>query len=97
MVKKATRAESAYMGRIKQMGCICCCMLGRMQTSVTDVHHIRTGQGGAQRAGNFLVLPLCHDDCHQGKNGVHGDKTYLRILKMDELALLNATLERLYG
>ncbi|CAM8831139.1 hypothetical protein [Burkholderia pseudomallei] len=97
MAKKATKAESAYMGRVKCMDCICCYLLGRRQTSITDVHHIRTGQGGAQRAGNFLVLPLCHDDCHQGPNGVHGDKTYLRILKMTELDLLNATLERLNG
>ncbi|WP_316150451.1 hypothetical protein [Cupriavidus sp. BIC8F] len=95
--KVSTKAESAYMGRVKQMACICCTLLGRRQESITDVHHIREGQGGAQRAGNYLVLPLCHDDCHTGKNGVHGDKTYLRILKMNELDLLDAALALLNG
>ncbi|WP_454752167.1 hypothetical protein [Cupriavidus necator] len=98
MSKKApTKAELAYMGRIKQMACICCTLLDRRQESATDAHHIRTGQGGAQRAGNHLVIPLCHLDCHQGKSGVHGDKTYLRILKMTELDLLDATLAQLNG
>lgn len=94
---KPTKAEREHMGRIKAMDCICCTLLDRRQSSPTDVHHIRTGQGGAQRAGNFLVIPLCHDDCHQGRNGVHGDKTYLRILKSTELDLLDATLAQLNG
>ena len=96
MSKTATKAEREHMGRVKAMNCICCTLLDRRQESVTDVHHIREGQGGAQRAGNFLVLPLCHDDCHQGRLGVHGDRTYLRILKMTELDLLNATLDALH-
>lgn len=95
MKARATKRESAYMGRVAAMACICCTLLDRQQESKTDVHHIRTGQGGAQRAGNFLVLPLCHDDCHQGPNGIHGDQTYLRILKCTELDLLNATIDRL--
>ncbi|MBB6320571.1 hypothetical protein FHX56_003912 [Paraburkholderia tropica] len=85
------------MGRIARMACICCTLLGRMQESKTDVHHARVGHGGAQRAGDFCTIPLCHDDCHQGRNGVHGEQTYLRILKMTQMDLLNATLERLYG
>lgn len=95
--QKATAAESAHMGRIAGMQCICCYLLSRRQESKTDVHHIRTGQGGQQRAGHMLTLPLCHFDCHQGSNGIHGDQTYLRILKMSELDLLDVTLERLYG
>lgn len=85
------------MGRIAKMACICCTLLGRTQTSKTDVHHVRVGHGGAQRAGDFCTVPLCHDDCHQGRNGVHGEQTYLRLLKMTQIDLLNATLERLYG
>jgi hypothetical protein len=92
MKHRATKRESDYMGRVAGMPCICCYLLDRKQESKTDVHHIRTGQGGAQRAGNFLVLPLCHEDCHQ-----HGDQTYLRILKCTELDLLNATLDRMHS
>ena len=36
-----TKAASAFMGRIKAMRCICCELLGREQSSITDVHHIR--------------------------------------------------------
>ena len=90
-------AGKRHMGRVAEMRCICCRLLGRQQTSKTDVHHIREGQGGAQRAGDALTIPLCHDDCHQGKNGIHGDRTYLRILKMTELDLLAATIEELYA
>lgn len=97
MKVKATRIEREHMGRIAAMECICCYLTDRKQQSKTDVHHVRIGQGGAQRSGHFCTIPLCHEDCHQGSLGVHGDKTYLRILKMDELDLLNATLERLYG
>ncbi len=90
-------AGKRHMARIAGMRCICCRLLGRQQTSKTDVHHIREGQGGAQRAADTLTIPLCHDDCHQGKNGIHGDRTYLRILKMTELDLLAATIEELYA
>lgn len=91
MAKNRTKAESNYLGKIKQMPCVCCDLLGQKQQGVTLAHHIRTGQGMAQRAGDYLTIPLCYD-CHQGKNGVHGDKTYLDILKMTELDLLNITI-----
>lgn len=85
------------MGRIAGMACICCTLLDRQQESRTEVHHVRIARGGAQRGGDFCTIPLCADDCHRGRNGVHGDRRYLAMLKMDELGLLNATLERAYG
>ncbi len=87
-----TKAASRWMGRVKAMECICCLLLDRKQGSITDVHHIREGR---QERNDFLTLPLCHDDCHQGPSGVHGDKTWLRMLKMTEFDLLAATLERM--
>jgi len=69
------------------MECVCCRLLGQQQSTRTEVHHLREGQGGAQRASDFLTVPLC-SDCHRGPLGVHGDRTYLRILKMGELDLL---------
>lgn len=97
MKHRASAAERAHMGRVSAMECVCCYLMDRKQESRTEVHHCRTSQGGAQRAGDFLTMPLCGEDCHRGKNGVHGDKTYLRILQMTEMDLLNATIERLYG
>lgn len=87
-----TRAASRHMARIKAMPCICCTLLGRTQESATDVHHIREGR---QARSDFLTIPLCHDDCHQGPSGVHGDKRWLRMLGLGEFDLLAAVLEQM--
>lgn len=84
---KQTIAEREWVGRIKSMPCICCVMLCRQALDESDAHEIRQGSW-------FLSIPLCKD-CHQGKSGVHGDRTYLRILKCDEFDLLNETLRRM--
>lgn len=84
----ATKAEKKWMDRVAQLPCGLCGAHG------VQVHHIREGQGMAQRASNFLVVPLC-PDCHTGPLGVHGDKTMLRIHKMTELDLLAQTIEAL--
>jgi hypothetical protein len=86
-----TKAGSRHMGRIKAMNCICCELLDRLQRSPTDCHHIREGR---QERNDFLTLPLCHDDCHQGPSGVHGDKRWLRMLKMTEFDLLALVIEK---
>jgi hypothetical protein len=87
-----TAAARRHMARIKAMDCICCRLMGVRQDSVTDVHHIREGREGRN---DFLTLPLCHDSCHQGPKGVHGDKTFLRILKLSEFGLLAVVIEEL--
>lgn len=81
---KPTAAESAHMGRIKAMACICCTLLGVQQDYKTDAHHIIVND---QPRNHWLTLPLCWG-CHQGPKGVHGDKAYLRILKVTEWTLL---------
>lgn len=91
----STKREKAHMSRVAAMGCICCRLLDQPQESRTELHHVREGQGMAQRASDMLVIPLCGEGCHRGPLGIHGDRTYLRILKMTELDLLAATLERL--
>lgn len=80
---------------LSNMPCICCQLLSQSQQGRTCIHHIREGQGMAQRSGDYLTIPLCQD-CHQGPLGIHGDRTYLKILKMSELDLLNETLKRVY-
>ena len=76
------------MGRVAELPCVVC------GTDGVQVHHIREAQGMAQRASNYLVVPLC-PDCHTGPNGVHGDKSLMRIKKMSELDMLAATIEAL--
>jgi hypothetical protein len=67
---------------------------GRSLKPQGSAHHIREGQGVAQRASDVLSIPLCYS-CHKGKNVIHGDRTMLRIYKVDELDLLELTLERI--
>lgn len=81
-----TKLEKLYMDMIASMPCALCGEEG------VHVHHIREGQGMAQRANNYLTIPLC-PSCHQGPNGVHGDKSLMRIMKKEELDLLADTIE----
>lgn len=90
----SSKKSKEHMGRLAEMGCICCEMLGQSQQGRTYVHHLREGVGMAQRQSDYIAIPLCHE-CHQGKGGIHGDRTYLRMLKMTEIDLLAATLEAL--
>lgn len=88
-----TAAERRHKGRVAQLGCMLCQCLGQGATPA-QVHHIREGQGMSQRASDFLTIPLC-PACHTGPQGIHGDKTLLRIAKVDELDLLAMTIEAL--
>jgi hypothetical protein len=83
-------AGKRHMGRVAQLPCVLC------GTSPVEVHHIREGQGAAQRAQDTLTVPLC-PDCHRGPNGVHGlgRKGFYMRYKKDELDLLAETLEKL--
>lgn len=82
--------ESAYMGEVARLGCIVCRLLGHGFVPC-QVHHIREGQGGAQRAGHFCTLGLCEPH-HTGDYGIHGDRRYMRLLKVDEVDLLDLTI-----
>lgn len=93
-VKAKTAAERRHHERIAGMSCVVCDALGIGQLTNTTVHHIREGQGMSQRASHWLAVPLCWDD-HQGPNGVHGNRTRMRMAKMDELDMLAETIRRL--
>lgn len=88
-----TEAEEVYMGRVAALGCIVCRLLGNGPTPA-QVHHLREGQGGAQRAGNYCTVPLCEPH-HTGPAGIHGDRSAMRLLKVDEMDLLNITIGEL--
>lgn len=83
-----TKAEKRYMDRVAQLDCVLC------GDSPVQLHHVREGQGMAQRAQNWLVIPLC-PDCHQGTSGIHGNRQRLKFAKVDEMDLLSKTIERL--
>ena len=88
MSKRA--AVERWMEKVASLDCIIC------GARPVELHHIREGQGAAQRAPDVLCLPLC-PDCHRGNNGVHGlgRKGFYARYKRDELDLLADTIERL--
>jgi hypothetical protein len=89
------RRESEYLGRVARLGCVCCSLLGfEVEDVPPEIHHPREGQGMAQRASNWLAIPLC-PECHRGPRGLHGDRSILRQLKCSELDLLAYVISRM--
>lgn len=84
-----------HMGRVAQMGCIACSILG-YGPAPAQVHHLTLGRGKGQKNSDMLTIPLCMPH-HTGSHGIHGDRAFLRQLNMTELDLLAETLKRLYG
>lgn len=83
-------AEERWKERVGAMSCLLC------GARPVELHHIREGQGAAQRAQDTLVVPLC-PHCHRGQNGFHGlgKKGFYMRYKRDELDLLAETIKRL--
>lgn len=86
-------ASKRYMARVATVPCVLCTALG-IDGVPASVHHIREGQGGGQRAPDWLTVALCHT-CHQGPTGFHGDRSLMKIAKLEELDLLALTIEAL--
>lgn len=85
-----TKTERLHVGRVAALGCVACRNAGLGPTPA-QVHHIREEQGLAQRAGNFLVIPLCETH-HTGALGIHADKRRFVASFGNELDLLNQVL-----
>jgi len=82
--KQATKAERDYMGKVAGLGCIIC-------EQSAQVHHIREGQGMAQRAPHELTIPLCQLH-HTGALGIHTQPQTFKNLYGSELNLLALTI-----
>ena len=93
MSKNATTAERKWMGRVAELGCVVCRNSGFGETPAL-VHHIREGQGGAQRASNWLVIPLCPPH-HVGGDSIHNDRQNFQARYGTELDLLAQTIMEL--
>ncbi|SHO54389.1 Ref family recombination enhancement nuclease [Vibrio quintilis] len=52
------KADREHLDHVQSLGCIACRKLGYFDTPA-EIHHIRTGQGAAQRASHHETLPLC--------------------------------------
>lgn len=92
-----TKAVQRHKDRAASLGCYLCRHLGYGPTPA-QLHHIRSGQGMAQRASDWLVVPLC--DVHHANHstdGIHGGRRAWRLAHVDEIDALADTIERIYG
>lgn len=64
-----TRAEREYLESVAELGCIVCRNL-KFYDTPAEIHHIRDGQGLAQRASNFESIGLCHIHHRTGGYGI---------------------------
>ncbi len=87
--KMTTAAGKRHLARVHEIPCVVCGANG------VEAHHIREGQGMGQRAPDMLCAALC-PECHRGPLGVHGDRSLMRIQKLDELDLVAMTLEKVF-
>lgn len=85
--------RSDYLDRIAGLGCILCRYLGNGY-SPAQIHHPREWAGAAQRASDWLAVPLCFAH-HQGNDGLHGlgRKGFYARYKLAEHDLLAMTIE----
>lgn len=91
----ANPRERAYMGRVAALGCYLCRTIGYGPTPA-QVHHVRLGQGMAQRASHFLTVPLCErHHANSSPDGIHGGRAEWRRHGLDEMDALADTIERL--
>jgi len=81
-----------YKNKVASLGCMACRILGYGETPA-QLHHVREGQGMAQRASDWLVIPLCVEH-HTGTNGIHGHG-FEAMTKLTEMDLLEATIEEM--
>lgn len=78
-----------HMARVATLPCAVC-----GQPGPSLVHHPRFCAGMAQRASDYLVIPLCPEH-HAGKTGIHGDRSAWLLRKIDEPDALADTIRRL--
>jgi hypothetical protein len=78
--------ERAHIAAVKEMDCGVCGAAGP-----SEAHEMKQGQW-------FTSIPLCAS-CHRdGFNGIHGQQRIWKVLKKDELSVLNETIEKvIYG
>ena len=95
MGQQGDKAGVNHLDRVHSIPCVLCAKLGLTQLTRTTAHHVRTGQGASQRADDMLTAAIC-EECHQGPQGVHGDRGRLKMAGLSELMLVALTLRVLY-
>jgi hypothetical protein len=81
----------AWKNAVAGLGCGLCRRLGYGETPA-ELHHPREGVGKAQRASDWLVIPLCADH-HRGSKGWHGTRDDFKRHSVNEWDILADTIE----
>ena len=90
-----TSAERSHMGAVAAQGCWLCRKLGLGPTPA-QVHHLREGQGMAQRGSAWLTIPLCdRHHANSSPDGIHGQRRAWKLAGVDEMDALADTIQRL--
>lgn len=98
MAKHQTKAEKAHVNRVAELGCVACYVQVGVWGTPGEIHHIREGQGMAQRAEWKKVICLCanhHRNSGNGKIAIHSGKRSFTCVYGSELFLLNLTLDNI--
>lgn len=83
MLNKLNKRERDHLALVKELSCSVC-----DQPGPSEAHHVKQGQ-------QYTAVALC-ESCHRGPfMGWHGQRRMWAIKKMDELAALNVTIQRL--
>jgi hypothetical protein len=94
-IKPGRIEDPAHLAAVRALPCLACEIGGTTQTTQTEAHHIRDGQGMGQKAGDHEAIPLCAH-CHRtGWNAFHAGPGMFQWLYGTERDLLARTLERL--
>lgn len=94
------KAEREHVNRVAELGCVACYVQSGEWFTPGEIHHIREGQGAAQRAGWFEVICLCvghhrHNDKVAKKIAVHAAYKTFAATYGDERELLALTLNNI--
>jgi hypothetical protein len=65
-----TYAEKKHLYRVSELGCAVCRRMGYPGTP-SELHHLPSGVGVAQRSSYTRLLPLCPEHA-RGKTGLQG-------------------------
>lgn len=84
-----------YLALVHDLPCVLCAARDMSQQTKTTAHHVRHGNGMGQRAADWNVCALCYD-CHQGPQGLHGNRQRFKQAKWDEMDALAATSEAMW-
>lgn len=65
-----SKSKREWKKLLAEIGCIVCRNYHDAPNVPAEIHHVREGQGMAQRASDYLAIPLCPDHHRLGGYGV---------------------------